>query len=60
MIQEIEEIIKKRDCSFKHLVNHEKLTVLYSHDLKTTIEQCKEVQGISREEMNREILRVMR
>ena len=59
-LKEIEKIIKKRDCSFKHLANHEKLKVLYSHDFKTTIEQCNDSGGISREEMNQEILRVMR
>ena len=60
-MEEIEQIIRKRDCTFKHFLNggHDKLEMLYASELKVILEACEDgVGGISRSEMNQQIIAV--
>ena len=57
-MNEIEKIIRRRDCFFHGLEQHELVTVLYPKDYTTIMEACKR-NGISRGQMNRKIRKVI-
>ena len=40
-LSEIDELIKKYDCNFRHLMGHENLTVMYGTDLQLIWKDCE-------------------
>ena len=59
-INEIEKIIRERDCSFRHLVGNNKLKILYPKDLLDVFQSCGENSGISREVMTQRIYNIIK
>ena len=56
-IERLENVIRRRDCSFQHLRNHPRLEVLYDSELRKVWEECKlrKDPGISRDVMKAKI-----
>ena len=60
-LNQMEQVIRMRDCSFQHLLGHQNLTILYPLDIhETLLQTCKGIVGISREEMNVRILQIIK
>lgn len=58
-IEAINNVIRKRDCSFQHLAWHPKLTILYPLDITRNLMECKNEPGITRKQMNKQILDIV-
>ena len=59
-LDEMEKIIRRRDCSFKDLLGHSKLRILYPKDVVDVLEFCKEDESISMIEMEQQLLNVIK
>lgn len=59
-MEKMEKVIRRRDCAFKHLEGHDKLQILYPKDLAEVYQSCLEDEGITRKEMNNQILDIVK